>query len=696
MKNTRLALWAACVFSTFSLEGEEIRLKTRTIVPEVEGKSSALKAAAAYPRSVSGRNWHWIVQFSTSEPDFSPWTERGAQVLTSVPVNAFILSVPEGMSWDNLDFTFRTPIDAADKMSPEVFVANLDADIAPQELSPTLVIVHFHKDVKQWEADAILEAEGVTPISHGSLEVEDRLVEIPIEKMNALALWDEVEYIFPAPAGMKNGDLFLSCGGVLSNGYEVAMLAATYGNGWDGVGKSSASISYSFGPLGNRTDPTQTRAEIRRALSQWSSVVAVNFTETTARTSSRNIDILFATGNHGDPFPFTSGTTVLAHSFYPANPNPEPLAGDIHVNDAWSWSLGGQWDVYSVILHELGHSLGIGHTDVPGSVMYPYYQKATTLTQADIDSIRQLYANAGTTPNAPAPTPLSITIQSPVEGASTTNVSINVSGTLANAGAGVTVSYSNAAGSRTGNCLINSTYTTFTCAAIPLTAGANAITLTARLGSATATASRTVTMTSATDVRLTVTSPAPVPQRTTATQLTFGGTASGTGNIASVNWSTNRSRSGAASGTSTWTANIPLELGSNEITITVTARTGIQTNQKYTVERTATTNNPTPTAPTEDKTPPRMTIQQPIGNFIITSAARLTFKGTATDNVGVRQVTWTNSAGDQSGAATAVNNNGIMSWSFDVNLAVGFNAIQVRAWDTSGNSTLYSTTVRRY
>jgi len=62
----------------------------------------------------------------------------------------------------------------------------------------------------------------------------------------------------------------------------------------------------------------------------------------------------------------------------------------------------------------------------------------------------------------------------------------------------------------------------------------------------------------------------------------------------------------------------------------------------------------------------------------------------------VKQVTWTNSAGDQSGAAVANNSTSSTSWSFDVNIAVGFNAIQVRAWDSGGNSTLYSTTVRRY
>ncbi|MBM3762088.1 MAG: matrixin family metalloprotease [Acidobacteria bacterium] len=348
MQHTSLALVAACVFSLFCANGEELRLKTRVIDPALEATAAfKLRAAGANPRSVSGRRWHWLVQFDNANPDLKAWEDRGAKILASVPVNGFIISVPDSMSWNDLPLVYRSPLDAGDKMSPQV----LSADLMAEGQSQRLVIVHFHKDVEAWEADAILEAEGVALLKNGSLEAEDRLAEITIEQMSALTLWDEVEYVFPAPQGMKTGEMYLGCGGVISGGYEVAMLAASFGEGWDGPGRGRASISYSFGNLGSRVDPAQTQAEARRAMAEWSKAVAVTFTETTARNASRNIDILFATGDHGDPFPFRSGSTVLGHSFYPANPNPEPLAGDIHINDAWGWSIGGQWDVFSVILH---------------------------------------------------------------------------------------------------------------------------------------------------------------------------------------------------------------------------------------------------------------------------------------------------------------------------------------------------------
>jgi hypothetical protein len=687
MQHSRLALAAACVFSLFCSNAEELRLKTRIIDPALEGTAAfKLRAAGSNPRSVSGRRWHWLVQFESAEPDLKSWEDRGARILASVPINGYILSVPDVMSWDDLAFVYRSPIEAGDKMSPQVIAAELGSEGQNQQL----VIVHFHKDVEAWEADAILEAEGVGVFKNGSLEAEDRLTEISKDQMAALALWDEVEYIFPAPPGMKSGEMYLGCGGVISGGYEVAMLAASFGEGWDGPGRGRASISYSFGNLGTRVDPSQTRAEAIRAMAEWSRAVAVTFTETTVRNTSRNIDILFAAGQHGDPFPFLSGSTVLGHSFYPANPNPEPLAGDIHINDAWGWSIGGQWDVFSVILHELGHSLGIGHTDTPGSVMYPYYQQATGLKQQDIDSIRQLYAAPSDQPAAP----LSITIVSPAEGfRATTNIA-NVSGSIVSGGSGMTVAWRNETTTATGACLVNSVFTTYSCAAVPLNNGSNTIRVEAKFNTTTVSAARVVVREASGDVSLAITSPTGNTS-TTASEIRITGTASHTGGIARVAWTTNRSRSGTATGLDNWSATVGLELGTNEITVTATSRSGISSTRRITIERTASAPAP-PTNPGGDKVPPSMTIQQPIGNFIITSASRLTFRGTATDNVGVTQVTWTNSAGDQSGAASANLNGGNVNWSFDVNIAVGFNAIQVRAWDAAGNSTLYSTTVRRY
>jgi len=80
---------------------------------------------------------------------------------------------------------------------------------------------------------------------------------------------------------------------------------------------------------------------------------------------------------------------VLAHAFYPQN-------GETHFDDEEQWvdREHDGIDLMTVTAHELGHALGLGHSEVPGALMAPYYQGYEpnfSLPDDDRQAIRSLY-----------------------------------------------------------------------------------------------------------------------------------------------------------------------------------------------------------------------------------------------------------------------------------------------------------------
>src|SRR5439155_24301889 len=102
----------------------------------------------------------------------------------------------------------------------------------------------------------------------------------------------------------------------------------------------------------------------------------------------------------------------------------------------------------------------------------------------------------------------------------------------------------------------------------------------------------------------------------------------------------------------------------------------------------ATTTLAVVTAANADVAPPTVTISAPTsGPTFTTSTSSLTLAGTASDNVGVTQVTWMNSLGGN-GTAT-----GTTSWTAGVALQTGANVLTVQAWDAAGNTATATLTV---
>ncbi|RWS14462.1 matrix metalloproteinase 1-like isoform X2, partial [Dinothrombium tinctorium] len=125
----------------------------------------------------------------------------------------------------------------------------------------------------------------------------------------------------------------------------------------------------------------------RRAFEIWSKPTSLRFIHS-PKSNDVDISIKFITGDHGDRRPFDGPGNTLAHAFYPE------FGGDAHFDDTEDWTFNSDEegsDLLSVAVHEFGHSLGLRHSDVLDSIMYPAYTGLINLTSDDIAGVTMLY-----------------------------------------------------------------------------------------------------------------------------------------------------------------------------------------------------------------------------------------------------------------------------------------------------------------
>jgi len=93
--------------------------------------------------------------------------------------------------------------------------------------------------------------------------------------------------------------------------------------------------------------------------------------------------------------------------------NTKTVEADMALNTKFNWETDGinHFDVETVFLHENGHVLGLGHSDISDAVMFASYQEVRTdLHSDDVCGIQELYGEpCGAGPTPGTPTSLDIT-----------------------------------------------------------------------------------------------------------------------------------------------------------------------------------------------------------------------------------------------------------------------------------------------
>jgi hypothetical protein len=576
-----------------SVGGAQPALRLKGFKPN----SSPLAAPVVSRTQTPGRS-HFLVQFAL-EPgatQMNALADHGAAVLSYIPDAALSIAMRDGTSLSGLGIQWMGRLQPDQKLSPA-----LDGELVAGQAPP--VLVEFYSDVPDSEARAIAIETGATIHNNPDLLPRHLLIEGTVDQVRQLADWDEVSYIFPASTGLMSGQPVHGCAGALTTDGPVGQAVPLVGYGWDGPGLGSAGLNYAFVYLTDQQPADAVESEIERAYAEWANYAQVTFTQTSETTGPQTLAVLFASGAHGDGYPFTGATGVLAHTFYPYPLNPESIAGNQHFNNDVTWKIGTDVDIFSVALHETGHALGLGHSDNPGDVMYPYYHIVSALAAGDIAAIQQQYASPSPTGAAPAApvAPLALTMQAP-------------------------------------------------------------------------------------------------QATTSASSVGLSGTTSGGSGPVQVNWSTNQAATGTAQGSVSWSiAAIPLSVGANVITVTASDAAQDQASQSVTVTSqpiTSPVDNPIslnpPAAPGGSTAPPSITILSPAMTIVATSASSIVVSGSAQDNQGVAQVTWSSSTGG-AGVATGTSN-----WNTGpIQLYVGMTTITIYAADAAGNQAWRSITVTR-
>lgn len=186
-------------------------------------------------------------------------------------------------------------------------------------------------------------------------------------------------------------------------------------------------------PDGNAVSADYLRLVTEEAFGLWASVAPLHFVEVAdvgTFVANRN-QIGTYTFNYRDLSEDDYGDIRISHWYRDGPDTPtlakpkaeayfpdasEPLAGDIFFDNGDPWAVIGtssEPDVLGIMTHEIGHSIGIAHSNVEGSVMFPAALRRNgpgtgLLTADDIAAVQAIYGAGVGSVTALVPEPTTI------------------------------------------------------------------------------------------------------------------------------------------------------------------------------------------------------------------------------------------------------------------------------------------------
>jgi Matrixin len=156
-------------------------------------------------------------------------------------------------------------------------------------------------------------------------------------------------------------------------------------------------------PDGQPLPAMSIRKSIEEALGLWASVAPLTFIEveddglTYGQGSTQFGQIRFRHVFLNGPDPVVGNPIAKAQAYYPSSSG--TLAGDVEFDHGDPWQVAGTLpkpDILGAAIHELGHSLGLAHSNLPQANMYWIFTRypgpgSGALHPDDINGVRFIY-----------------------------------------------------------------------------------------------------------------------------------------------------------------------------------------------------------------------------------------------------------------------------------------------------------------